>query len=72
MLNESHDNDLIAVFPFSGKGFQFLPINYGFNFFNFSADTLYQIEVVFFYPYFAENFYYEWLLDCAKCFICIY
>lgn len=59
MLNESHDNALIAVFPFLGKVFQFLPINYGFNFFNFSTDTPYQIEVVSFYPYFAENFYHE-------------
>ena len=60
------------MFAVLGKGFQFLPVNYGFNFFNFSADTPYQIEVVSFYPYFAENFYHEWVLDCAKCFIWIY
>ena len=36
MLNESHGNDLFAVFPFLGNGFQSLPINYGFNFWFFS------------------------------------
>ena len=40
MLNESHDNEFIAVFPFLGNGFLSLPIYYDFNFWFFSRYPL--------------------------------
>ena len=34
--------------------------------FGFSVDSLYQIKIVSFYPYFAENFYHGWVLNFVK------